>query len=71
MQQFPELMKKYRGRRCASCNEPMELGPVTMEYMGNEFVVELPVCQACGMVLVPEELAVGKMHEVEQILEDK
>lgn len=71
MQRFPELMEKYRGWRCAACGEEMAPGPVSLEYMGNEFVVELPVCKTCGQVLVPEELALGKMHEVEQILEDK
>ncbi|MBP1753072.1 MAG: hypothetical protein H6Q57_1908, partial [Geobacteraceae bacterium] len=28
-------------------------------------------CAACGLVLVPENLALGKMAEVERILEDK
>jgi hypothetical protein len=35
------------------------------------FRLELPTCPSCGMVLVPEELATGKMLEVEKILEDK
>jgi len=33
--------------------------------------VELPACAVCGLVLVPEALALGKMLEVEKILEDK
>ena len=28
-------------------------------------------CPQCGFILVPESLAVGKMLEVEQLLEDK
>ena len=31
----------------------------------------ISTCPSCGMVLVPEELATGKMLEVEKILEDK
>jgi hypothetical protein len=33
--------------------------------------VELPTCPKCGYVLIPEQLALGKMHQVEQLLEDK
>ena len=39
--------------------------------MGSEFVIELPRCACCGLAIVPEDLATGKMLEVEQILEDK
>jgi hypothetical protein len=31
----------------------------------------MPHCPNCNQVLVPEELALGKMAEVEKILEDK
>jgi hypothetical protein len=40
-------------------------------YMGSRFEVELPACERCGFILVPEDLALGKMLEVERILEDK
>jgi hypothetical protein len=56
---------------CAKCNQPLVVGPVTVEYLGNQFTAELPKCPACGMVLISEDLAMGKMAEVEQILEDK
>jgi hypothetical protein len=39
--------------------------------MKGTFHVDLPVCTGCGMVLITEELATGKMAEVERILEDK
>ncbi len=71
MQRFPELMAKYAGWRCDRCNEVLVPGPVRLEYLNMTFDVELPVCPKCGQALVPEELATGKMLEVERILEDK
>lgn len=56
---------------CAACGCELTVGPVEVEYMGNRFTAELAKCESCGLVLVSEELAMGKMHEVEQILEDK
>ncbi len=57
--------------KCIRCGCLMQVGPVTVEYMGNRFATELPKCQECGLVLVSEKVALGKMAEVEQILEDK
>ncbi|MDD4730760.1 MAG: DNA-binding protein [Desulfovibrio sp.] len=59
------------GWRCRSCDEPLEPAPVSLEYLGSSFNVELPACPRCGMVLIPEALALGKMAEVERLLEDK
>ena len=56
---------------CAQCGCPLSVGPVTIEYMGNEFSTELAKCPKCGIVMISEALALGKMAEVEQILEDK
>jgi hypothetical protein len=42
-----------------------------VSYLGNSFPVELMCCPNCGLVLVPEDLALGKMVEVEKALEDK
>lgn len=56
---------------CAKCNIPLETGKVTVTYLGSEFPVDLPKCPQCGYVFVSEELALGKMVEVEQTLEDK
>lgn len=57
--------------QCAKCGE--KLGPkvVSIWYLGNVFEVELMTCEKCGLVFIPEELARGKMFEVEQLLEDK
>jgi hypothetical protein len=57
--------------RCAACDRPLELGQVSVAYMNNSFTTKMPRCPGCGLVLVPEALALGKMAEVERILEDK
>lgn len=57
--------------KCARCNQKLVVGPVNVEYLGNRFTAELAKCPHCGFVLVSEELALGKMAEVEQMLEDK
>ncbi len=56
---------------CAKCDVQMAMGKVTVMYLGSEFPVELLKCPSCGTVFVPEELAIGKMLQVEQALEDK
>jgi predicted RNA-binding Zn-ribbon protein involved in translation (DUF1610 family) len=56
---------------CANCNIPLETGKVDVAYLDNAFPVELLKCPNCGLVLIPEDLALGKMVEVEKQLEDK
>ncbi len=56
---------------CSPCNEVLQPGMVDLHYMGNVFKVELPVCPKCSAVLISEDLALGRMLEVEQLLEDK
>ncbi len=57
--------------RCGKCAAALTPSKVDIHYLGNTFTVELLTCAVCGMVLIPEDLAVGKMFEVEQLLEDK
>jgi hypothetical protein len=56
---------------CANCNVPLETDKVDVAYLGNAFPVELLKCPKCGLVLISEDLALGKMVEVEKQLEDK
>ena len=56
---------------CARCGVPLEAGKVTVEYLGSAYPVDLWKCPQCGLVMVPEELALGRMVEVEKTLEDK
>ncbi len=57
--------------QCRRCQCALVVGPVTVEYLGNRFSTDLPYCPGCGQVLVSEAVALGKMAEVEMILEDK
>jgi hypothetical protein len=56
---------------CEKCNIPLTVGKVTLSYLGSNFPVELYKCSKCGLVYIPEELARGKMQQVEAALEDK
>lgn len=56
---------------CGRCGVPLEIGPVKVAYLDTEQPVDLARCPRCGLVMVPEALALGRMVEVEQLLEDK
>ncbi len=56
---------------CARCNQPLAVTPVTVTYLGSAFPVDLLRCKNCGLILISEDLALGKMAEVERTLEDK
>lgn len=56
---------------CIQCEQPLSLGKVNASYLGSSFQVDLLRCPVCGFVYVPEALALGKMLQVEQALEDK
>lgn len=57
--------------KCHACGSPLIVGPVQVAYMGNRFTTDLPHCPGCGYVLISEAMALGKMAELEQLLEDK
>lgn len=57
--------------RCVACDQALAPGQIGVSYMNNSFTTEMLRCSRCGLVLVPEALALGKMAEVEQLLEDK
>jgi len=61
----------YEALICARCDEALLISPVNLSYLGHGFPVELPCCPKCGMIFIPEELAVGKILHVEKSLEDK
>jgi uncharacterized Zn finger protein len=56
---------------CVTCGISLTLGKVTLSYLGSSFPVELYKCSQCGLVYIPEDLANGKMQQVEAALEDK
>lgn len=57
--------------KCFRCDQPLVVGPVLVNYLGNNITTELPQCPSCFLVLISERLATGKVAEVEKILEDK
>jgi len=56
---------------CGKCGEALETATVEVGYMGSKYPVQLPRCPTCGIVFIPEETALGKMAQIEQLLEDK
>jgi hypothetical protein len=56
---------------CNRCKVPLEVQTVRLQYLKTIFALHLPACPRCGMVLIDEELATGKMAEAEQAIEDK
>ncbi len=59
------------GWMCNRCGVAVEVQTVRLQYRRTIFALHLPTCPQCGMILIDEELAVGKMAEAEQIIEDK
>ncbi|MDD2215000.1 MAG: hypothetical protein PHR60_03875 [Eubacteriales bacterium] len=59
------------GLMCSKCRLLLEPGKAHITYLKSTFPVELLTCPKCGEVYVPEDLALGKMQEVEKNLEDK
>jgi hypothetical protein len=49
----------------------VEVQTVRLQYLKTIFALHLPACPLCGMILIDEELATGKMAEGEKALEDK
>jgi uncharacterized protein (DUF2225 family) len=49
----------------------MEKIRTKLAYLNHEFSHELLRCPVCGQVYIPEELANGRISEVETMLEDK
>jgi hypothetical protein len=56
---------------CNQCRVPLEVRTVRLQYLRTIFALDLAACPGCGMILIDEELATGKMAEAEQALEDK
>lgn len=56
---------------CCICDKALEPAKTQLSYLGHEFTAEALRCPVCGRVFIPEELASGRMAEVETTLEDK
>ncbi len=56
---------------CAKCQLPLEPDKIILTYMRSTFPTKLLRCPKCGQCYIPKELALGKMAEVEETLEEK
>lgn len=54
-----------------SCGGEMKPAVVNATYLHGGFSITLLTCTKCGTPLVPEHLCLGRMYEVERVLEDK
>lgn len=64
-------MESNRSWKCAKCDKELVLKKMLFSYLGHTFSHEIMRCPKCGNGLIPEELAKGRMAEVEAQLEDK
>ncbi len=56
---------------CDLCKIKMVMKEATFEYLGRTLKHKVLRCPSCGQVYVSEDLAKGRMSEVESLLEDK
>jgi YgiT-type zinc finger domain-containing protein len=56
---------------CCKCQKEMEIKRTDFTYLDHSFFTDLPRCPECGMVYISEELAKGRISDVEMQLEDK
>jgi len=56
---------------CANCNVEMTLMEAHFTYLDRSFKHKVLRCPKCGQIYIPEELAKGRMREVEISLEEK
>jgi uncharacterized Zn finger protein len=56
---------------CGIDGAQLEEAVAHFSYLKRDFKHAVLRCPVCGQVYIPEELATGKMREVETALEDK
>jgi len=66
-----EDKQSYQGWLCDKCHKELIKEKVKVCYLDGNFEVDLMRCPVCKQVFISEELALGKMLEVEKSLEDK
>ncbi len=65
---MPAEQRKWK---CGKCNEELVAKKTVFSYLGHTVAHEVMACPRCGKIFIPEDLAEGRMAEVEEQLEDK
>jgi len=61
----------YEVLKCCKCDVTLSMKRINFEYLAHNFFADIPACPVCGQVYVTEELAKGKIAEMEKHLEEK
>ena len=61
----------YEDLKCCKCGVALEKKKINFDYLAHNFFADIQACPVCGQVFVTEELAKGKIAEVEKHLEEK
>lgn len=64
-------MENENNWKCGRCGGDLVKRKTLFEYMGRTFSENIYNCPKCDLVLIDSALALGRMAEVEEILEDK
>lgn len=56
---------------CDRCKKELVPTKISFSYMRRTFTHEVPACPVCGKPFISKDLALGKMAEVETLMEDK
>lgn len=56
---------------CARCQKELQPIKTYLTYLEHSFYADILKCPECGEVYIPEELAKGRIADVEMQLEDK
>ncbi|MDR1953251.1 MAG: hypothetical protein LBQ21_02035 [Clostridiales Family XIII bacterium] len=67
----PDGAKAAQTLICELCDVEMEPTPAHFSYLKRTFKHVVLRCPKCGQVYISEELAKGRMREVENVLEEK
>ena len=64
-------MASDKKRICNKCKCELEEMDTQFAYLDKKFRHKVPRCPQCGQVFISEELAKGKMAQLEKTLEEK
>ena len=56
---------------CDKCQKALVIKKLKVRYLEGNFEVDLLKCPLCNMAFISDDLALGKILEVEKSLEDK